>query len=133
MKQAAAKGYGIIVRMPLQFGLLTGKFTNAMRFDKDDHRHSRVTPQIIEAVNDVLEKYVWSLCEKYQTTKTALALSFILSYEQVSTVIPGIRTPQHAIDNTTGLVQLDEADKQMLESLFHHEWTSVMQLIKERG
>jgi aryl-alcohol dehydrogenase-like predicted oxidoreductase len=35
---AAEKGFGIIARMPLQFGLLTGKFDNSTSFSNTDHR-----------------------------------------------------------------------------------------------
>jgi aryl-alcohol dehydrogenase-like predicted oxidoreductase len=57
---------------------------------------------------------VWQLCQNYQCSKTQLALSYIKSYAAVSTMIPGIRTPEHVTLNTQGLFQLDDADKKIL-------------------
>ena len=133
IKQAAEKGYGIIARMPLQFGLLSGKITTGTVFSKDDHRSYRVVPPITEAAVDVLKKEVWPLCEKYQTTQAGLALSYILSYPEISTVIPGIRTPEHVALNTEYLVQLDDRDKQHLQQLFHTHWQPVMEMMEKQG
>jgi hypothetical protein len=40
-----------------------------------------------------------------------------LSYDEVSTIIPGIRTVAHAESNTSGLVRLEEEDKKLIERL----------------
>src|SRR6185369_1763688 len=40
LEKANVNGYGIIARMPLQFGLLTGKFDVGSSFPVNDHRHS---------------------------------------------------------------------------------------------
>jgi aryl-alcohol dehydrogenase-like predicted oxidoreductase len=133
MEAAADSGYGMIARMPLQFGLLTGKFSADSTFEKDDHRHSRLTKEIISAANDLLEKKVWQLCEKYKMNKTSLALSFILSFESVSTVIPGIRTPQHAIENTTGIVQLEKEDVDYLKQLYDSDFIDLLAAIEKQG
>jgi hypothetical protein len=45
------------------------------------------TRQILTDSLNALELLVWPLCEKYGISKTSLALSYILSYEAVSTVI----------------------------------------------
>lgn len=37
--QAHAQGVGILVRLPLASGLLTGKFTTSSQFEADDHRN----------------------------------------------------------------------------------------------
>jgi aryl-alcohol dehydrogenase-like predicted oxidoreductase len=65
---------------------------------------------------------VWQLCQNYQCSKTQLALSYIKSYAEVSTMIPGIRTPEHVTLNTQGLFQLDDADKKIIESLGQNEF-----------
>lgn len=93
LKTAAGKGYGIIARMPLQFGLLTGKFDTHVHFSNNDHRKNRLTKEVIDATLTATEP-VWKLCSKYNCSKTQLALSYILSYKEVSTIIPGIRTPE---------------------------------------
>lgn len=131
--QAAAKGYGIIARMPLQFGLLSGKIKPDTVFTEDDHRSYRVVPPITEATLRILKEQVWPFCEKYQTTESGLALSYILSYPEISTVIPGIRTPEHVGLNTDHLVTLEAADKQHLQSLYESRWLPVMEMMEKQG
>jgi aryl-alcohol dehydrogenase-like predicted oxidoreductase len=130
LKDMAAKGYGIIARMPLQFGLLTGKFDAGVSFEENDHRKKRLTEKIIAASVEATAP-VWQLCKKYHCTKTQLAMSYVLAYNGVSTVIPGIRTPQQAIDNTAGLVKINGADVAIIESL--DSLTGLLQMIEQQG
>ena len=132
IKKAAAKGYGIIARMPLQFGLLTGKFNADTTFEPNDHRSKRLTKEVIEKSEAAL-KPVWGLCEKYKISKTSLALSYILSYDEVSTVIPGIRTKEQVISNTTGVIKLDAEDRKMIESLNKTSFENLLKLIESKG
>lgn len=132
IKKAAAQGYGIIARMPLQFGLLTGKFAADSQFDVTDHRHNRLTPKIINSSNEALVN-VWELCNKYQVSKTQLALSYILSYSEVSTVIPGIRTPEHVRLNTSGLVKISNEDRDMIEREGQGVLAELLVLIEKQG
>ncbi|MBS1921184.1 MAG: aldo/keto reductase [Bacteroidetes bacterium] len=132
IRAAAKNGYGIIARMPLQFGLLTGKFDKEVSFSENDHRKTRLVPEVINTANRALQP-VWDLCKKYSVNKTQLALSYILSYPEVSTVIPGIRTAAHADANTSGLIQLDTDDMKLIEELGRNEFVSVMELIKKQG
>ncbi|RIW15227.1 aldo/keto reductase [Algoriphagus lacus] len=133
IQEAGMNGYGIIARMPLQFGLLSGKMKGDTVFSKDDHRSTRLTSEIIGEVNRVLHRHVLPLTEKYETNLAALSLSFILGFDKVSTVIPGIRTPEHVRQNTTGLVRLSEEDHQDLQDLFEREWQPILELMKARG
>jgi aryl-alcohol dehydrogenase-like predicted oxidoreductase len=130
LQKAAEQGYGVIARMPLQFGLLTGKFDAGVAFEENDHRKNRLTPKIVAASAEATAP-VWALCQKYNCTKTQLAMSYVLAYNQVSTVIPGIRTAAQAVDNTTGLVQLSGEDKAMIESL--SGLPGLLQLIEQQG
>lgn len=132
LKRANENGYGIIVRMPLQFGLLTGKFSADSIFPINDHRRSRLTSEVISTSMKVLAP-VWELCQKYQISKTELALGYVLSYPEVSTVIPGIRTAQHVAENTSSLKKLDKEDMQMIETLGRNDFDSAMKLIQEQG
>jgi aryl-alcohol dehydrogenase-like predicted oxidoreductase len=132
IKFSAAAGYGIIVRMPLQFGLLTGKFDNGVSFPDNDHRKNRLTKKVIERANTALEP-VWQLCNKYGVNKTGLALSYILSYPAVSTIIPGIRTASQAESNTSGLIKLDLEDRELIEQLGTKQFVPVMELIQQQG
>jgi aryl-alcohol dehydrogenase-like predicted oxidoreductase len=132
LKRSAEGGYGIIVRMALQFGLLTGKFDNGINFPANDHRKNRLTKDVIDASNNALDQ-VWALCKKYNCSKTQLALSYILSYPEVSTIIAGIRTAEQVQLNTTGLFQLDSKDRSMIEELGTTDFVQVMDLIQKQG
>ncbi|HEX4877118.1 MAG TPA: aldo/keto reductase [Chitinophagaceae bacterium] len=132
LEQAAQNGYGIIARMPLQFGLLTGKFDTGVSFPENDHRKNRLTKEVVEAANHALSA-IWALCPKYNCTKTQLALSYVLSYPQVSVIIPGIRTADHVKGNTTGLFILDKADREMIETAGKGSLNVIMEMIEQRG
>jgi len=132
LQKAGQAGYGIIARMPLQFGLLTGKFGPTSSFASNDHRNKRLTPEIIAVASQKLEP-VWKLCKKYDITPAQLALSYVLSYPEVSTVIPGIRTPGHVDQNTTGLTRLDGEDVMWIERLGQTDLVPLLQLIQQQG
>ena len=132
LERAHNKGFGIIARMPLQFGLLTGKFNANSIFAINDHRRGRLTKEVILASTKALEP-VWELCNKYHLTKTELSLSYVLSYPQVSTVIPGIRTPEHVAQNTSNLQVLDDKDVKMIEDLGKTKFLKVIDLIQRQG
>lgn len=130
MQRAAQNGYGIIARMPLQFGLLTGKFTSSTKFTPNDHRNFRLTPEIINDTLQILKEKVWPIADAESLTPTSLALSFILSCLEVSTVIPGIRTPAHVHQNTTGLKTLQPEHLNYLLSL---DWKQIVELMQQQG
>ena len=132
LKRAAENGYGIIARMPLQFGLLTGKFDQGISFAPNDHRKNRLTSTVVAACTEALSP-VWQLCEKYNCSKTQLALSYVLSYPEVSVIIPGIRTPAHVNSNTQGSFVLSEEDKLMIEELGKNSLVPVLELIHQQG
>lgn len=125
-------GHGVIIRMALQFGLLTGKFDNSVSFSANDHRASRLTKEIIDTANNALSP-IWELCKKYNCTKTQLALNYILSYKEVSAVIAGIRTAEQVQLNTSGLFTLDDADRKMIEQTGTTVMLPVMELIQKQG
>src|SRR5215831_2823346 len=80
MKAASSAGYGIIARMPLQFGLLTGKIKKDAKFEAGDHRSFRLIPSIIESATNILDQKAWPVAEQNHISKASLALSFILSH-----------------------------------------------------
>lgn len=121
--------YGIIARMPLQFGLLTGKFHKETRFPKDDHRIFRLPPDILSDSLDLLEQ-IWPLTQKYGISKTELSMSFILSFEGISTVIPGIKTPAQAEQNIHGIVKLSDEDRDFICYLYQPQFRDLLMRMK---
>ncbi len=133
VKKAFEANYGVIARMPLQFGLLTGKFNEKSTFEKDDHRHNRLTQEVLRKSFEILEEKVWPLADKEKLTPAQLALSFIISLQGISTVIPGIRTEEHVVQNTSGVKRLSPETMQALFSLSDGEMQPLMQLIEQIG
>jgi aryl-alcohol dehydrogenase-like predicted oxidoreductase len=125
IETANKNGYGVIARIPLQFGLLTGKFNKATRFDKNDHRFFRLKPEFLTELLDVLDD-VWTIAEKYNVDKSTFALSFILNHPGVSTVIPGIKTPEQAEKNTKPLIKISEEDMNLLLQLFDEKFNALV-------
>ena len=75
----------------------------------------------------------WPLAEKYGTTKAGLALSFILAFPEVSTVIPGIKTAEQAVLNTRHLVGLEAADRKRLQQLYQEHFAEGLMPELERA
>ena len=99
---AARKNIGIIARVPLASGLLTGKFTSSTTFGKEDHRMFNRNGEAFDkgetfsgvdytkglrAVEEIKK-----LFPQHQNL-TALALKWILMFQEVSCVIPGASSP----------------------------------------
>jgi aryl-alcohol dehydrogenase-like predicted oxidoreductase len=132
LKSMQEAGYGVIVRMPLQFGLLTGKFDKKTTFGSNDHRQFRLTPDVLGTVLPNLEK-AWAIAERLRLSKTSLALSFCASFEEVSTVIPGIKNPEQARENAASIVGLTTEDRQSLLSLFGSHFHADVDLMEKQG
>lgn len=126
IKRASENGFGIIARIPLQFGLLTGKFNKETRFNKNDHRYFRLKPEFLSELIDALDE-VCHLAEKYNVDKSTFALSFILNHSGVSTVIPGIKTPEQAEKNTKPIIAISEEDMTLLHQLFEKKFNALVE------
>jgi aryl-alcohol dehydrogenase-like predicted oxidoreductase len=125
IQTANEKGYGVIARIPLQFGLLTGKFNKETRFSKNDHRYFRLKPLFLSELIDSLDD-VWKIAEKYNVDKSTFALSFIMNHNEVSTVIPGIKTPEQAEKNTKPIITISENDMELIHQLFKDRFNELV-------
>ena len=90
---------GVIVRIPLLFGFLTGKFTRETRFSEDDHRRMNLSPEKMEMYFQRLDK-VRPLFDRYpDQTMAQVALRFCISHPACHTAIPGAKTPEQVKEN----------------------------------
>lgn len=99
---ALRHGLGVIVRSPLLFGLLTGKFTRESRFGEDDHRRMNLSPEKLEAYFAQLETLEPDLAAERAATgasRAQQALAFCLRHPACHTVIPGAKTPAQVAEN----------------------------------
>ncbi|MFZ4453028.1 aldo/keto reductase [Salibacterium aidingense] len=108
LPKAKANGVGILARLPLASGLLTGKFTKASTFAEDDHRRFNREGEKF----NVGETFAGLPFEKGVELSEALnwiaegrgnmtrgALRWILDHKEVSCVIPGFKTVNQVEDN----------------------------------
>jgi aryl-alcohol dehydrogenase-like predicted oxidoreductase len=92
------EGAGVIGRTPLCFGFLTGQYPAAARFDADDHR-SRWSPAQRERWASGLGLFLAEVKSGTEQTPAQFALRFCLSFAALSTVIPGMLTEEHVLEN----------------------------------
>jgi aryl-alcohol dehydrogenase-like predicted oxidoreductase len=87
---AKEKGYGIIARVPLASGLLSGKFRPDTVFSGDDVRQNFLTPKRLEEVLSRVDE-AKSIIGGTARSLAEGALRFTLAADAVSTVIPGAK------------------------------------------
>ncbi|MDQ3283521.1 MAG: aldo/keto reductase, partial [Acidobacteriota bacterium] len=87
---AKEKGYGIVARVPLASGLLSGKFRVDTTFPADDVRQNFLTPKRLEEVIPRVDE-VKSIIGGTARALAEGALRFVLANDAVSTAIPGMR------------------------------------------
>lgn len=114
--KAIEHGTGIIVRIPLLFGLLTGKFNRESRFSEDDHRNMNLSPEKLDTYLSNLEQTA-PLYERYPDQSMAqVSLRFCLSHEACHVAIPGAKTSGQVRDNSAAS-DLGPIPKQFIPSL----------------
>jgi aryl-alcohol dehydrogenase-like predicted oxidoreductase len=140
-REAARRGVGILARLPLSSGLLTGRMTRDTTFSADDHRafnrhgesfdrgetFSGLDFDLQLALVDRLKPLVPA-----GATLAQFALRWILDFEAVTTVIPGGRRVDQVDDNVraSDLPRLSEQVHGSIADLYvreakphvHHWW-----------
>lgn len=140
-REAQRRNVGIIVRVPLASGLLTGKFSAQSTFGKEDHRHfnrdgagfdkgetfSGVNYALgLRAVSEIRDLFPG------EENLAPRALQWILQFPEVSTIIPGASRPEQLTSNlsTYALPALTESQRSGLQRIYdemikpevHHLW-----------
>lgn len=140
-EQAKRKQIGILARVPLASGLLTGKLTKTSTFAPDDHRafnrrgeafdrgetfagvDYETGLQVVEELKGMLPPGV---------SLTQFALRWILMFDAVTCAIPGARRPAQVEENVSAadLPPLSEETMQKIAEIYnarirplvHHYW-----------
>jgi aryl-alcohol dehydrogenase-like predicted oxidoreductase len=138
---ARAAGVGIIARVPLASGLLTGKYDEHTTFAASDHRTYNRKGEAFDVgetfagvpfeVGVVAAREVATFTPAGATT-AQLALRWVIDQPGVSVVIPGARSPEQARGNVEAaeLPPLDHETKDGLKRIYdesirfhvHHRW-----------
>ena len=132
LDEAAARDVGVICRVPLASGLLTGALSRDTEFAADDHRNYNREGDAF----DVGETFAGvpyevgldaadALAERAPATDDGLSLPglslrWILDHDAVTTVIPGSTTPEHIRSNAavSDLDPLGEDDREAVDDVY---------------
>jgi len=107
-REAKARKIGVIVRVPLASGLLTGKMNRETKFAKDDHRFFNRKGEAFdrgETFSGVDFEEGLRAVEELKgivprgMTMSQFALRWILMSDEVSCAIPGAKRPEQVEDN----------------------------------
>lgn len=140
-KEALRKQIGVIVRVPLASGLLTGKMKPTTTFEADDHRafnrqgesfdrgetfagvDYETGLQVVDELRPLLPEG-WSMPQ--------FALRWILMHDEVSCTIPGAKNSRQAEDNTAAadlpaippevMERVEQIYTTRIRESVHHYW-----------
>jgi aryl-alcohol dehydrogenase-like predicted oxidoreductase len=144
-REAARRRVGILARLPLSSGMLTGRITRDTRFARDDHRafnrqgESFDRGETFSGLDFDLQlglvdrlKAMLPEAAPNGTTLAQFALRWILDFAAVTTVIPGARRASQVDDNVSAsdLSPLPAAVHEQIAALYardvrphvHHNW-----------
>lgn len=139
-RKAAEKNVGIIVRVPLASGLLTGKYSAATTFGPNDHRTFNRNGEAFDkgetfsGVDYATGLKTAELLKKELHTEdlAGTALKWILMHPEVSVVIPGASKAEQIVSNVKASELAALTDEQMntvkriydenIRESVHHLW-----------
>jgi aryl-alcohol dehydrogenase-like predicted oxidoreductase len=141
LQEAKRRGVGVIARVPLASGLLTGKMTPTTTFASDDHRSYNREGQAFdrgETFSGVDFQTGLAAVEELRTlvpsnvTMAQMALRWILMFEEVTCTIPGAKRPTQAESNiqAADLPPLSDSTMESIREIYdrhiraqvHHLW-----------
>lgn len=140
-REAVRRQVGIIARVPLASGLLTGKITRETQFSPDDHRAFNRQGEAFdrgETFSGVDLDIALQAVEELRPlvppgmTMTQFALRWILMFPEVTCAIPGAKRPSQAEENFSAadLPPLSEETMRKVKAIYdarikplvHHYW-----------
>jgi aryl-alcohol dehydrogenase-like predicted oxidoreductase len=110
---------GVVARVPLDEGSLGGKLTPGTKFPENDFRSRYFGPENLATTLERVEKLKAILPSGM--TLAEMALRFILSNKDVSTMIIGMRKPDHVQENLR-MSDAGALDEGLLRELKKHRW-----------
>ena len=115
LDDAVKQGVGFIARTPLCFGYLTRKIDETTTFDEVDHRTRWSANQVHRWVEGS-RLFADSIAAETGQTPAQVALRFCLSFNAVTSVIPGILNEGEAHENSAAS-DLGPLTKEQLEKV----------------
>src|SRR5438876_218533 len=139
--EAKKRGVGILARVPLASGLLTGKLTSHSQFEADDHRAFNRHGEAFdrgETFSGVDYATGLQAVEELRAlvpegmTMAQFALRWILMFDAVTCAIPGAKRPSQVEDNARAsdspppdaetMPAVQEIYERRIRALVHHYW-----------
>ena len=139
--EAKKRGVGILARVPLASGLLTGKLTSHSQFEADDHRAFNRHGEAFdrgETFSGVDYTTGLQAVEELRAlvpegmTMAQFALRWILMFDAVTCAIPGAKRPSQVEDNARAsdspppdaetMRAVQEIYERRIRALVHHYW-----------
>ncbi len=140
-KEAKRRNIGILARVPLASGLLSGKYSINTEFGKGDHRHFNRKGEFFdqgETFSGIDYEVGLKAVDRLKSifpenlNMVHIALKWILMWEEVSCVIPGVSKIEQLYSNLVTLKIRDLSDNEMdlVKALYdemirpsvHHRW-----------
>jgi aryl-alcohol dehydrogenase-like predicted oxidoreductase len=140
-ERAAANGVGILARVPLASGMLTGKMRRDSQFAPDDHRNfnrSGDAFDVGETFSGVDFETALQAVEELRAivpagmTMAQFALRWILMFDAVTCAIPGGKRPEQVAENCAAsdlpplteaaMAKVREIYNSRIRPLVHHRW-----------
>jgi aryl-alcohol dehydrogenase-like predicted oxidoreductase len=126
---AKKRQVGILARVPLASGLLSGKMTPQSRFPSDDHRNFNAHGEVFD-VGETFSGVDFAAGLKAvdqlrplvprDASLAQLALRWILMFDTVTCAIPGAKYPAQSVDNAraSALPELSEATMTQVRAVY---------------
>ncbi|PLT31286.1 aldo/keto reductase [Peribacillus deserti] len=114
LPEAYKKGVGILVRLPLASGLLTGKYTKDHVFEEDDHRSFNENGEVFNVGEtfaglgfqkgvQLANQLNW--ISEGRKSMASAALRWILDQKEISCIIPGFKNQKQVADNLSSITE----------------------------
>ncbi|MBK8028241.1 MAG: aldo/keto reductase [Chloroflexi bacterium] len=139
--EAKRRKVGILARVPLASGMLTGKMSKQTQFAADDHRNFNRHGEAFdvgETFSGVDYETALAAVERYKAllpagvTLAAYALRWILMFDAVSCAIPGAKNPAQVESNAAAsdlppltpeaMTEVQRVYDELIRPLIHHRW-----------
>jgi aryl-alcohol dehydrogenase-like predicted oxidoreductase len=140
-REAKRRNIGVIVRVPLASGLLTGQYHSGTQFDAKDHRSFNREGKAFDK-GETFSGISYDLGLKAVDELKLLfpgvdnlapyALQWILSFPEVSCIIPGASKPEHVLSNISAvglpplspekIAAMNDIYNKHIRSEVHHSW-----------
>ena len=129
-REAKKRDIGIIIRVPLASGLLTGKFSSATVFGADDHRSFNRNGEAFdkgETFSGINYELGLQAVEKLKilfpgvSNIAPYALRWILNFKEISCIIPGASKPEQLVSNlsTYKVPALSDEQKSSMNKIYN--------------